>query len=278
MMQRGDNKTRDWKGYVRSVFLRYVGNHPATMQNAYFPPFFQRELDLSDCYGYLRRMYRQGYLEKGEDGCLTLTDRGREAIREDHLRLFDMANPYVSVTEFERAREARGADEPFAPTMLALLLGKLPRMKEEDNFNAVRDIHLDVAQLYEQLEEPEQAVTHYLTALYFDVSGLDCYDQLVRYVQGRIKRSDAKGAYRGLAVRPEIADGLRRLKEYFDETTVDRIYREEPISITMLSRSELSRLAQDLCQGTYDYKAWQTRGEAAYGKILAQADRFKKEK
>ena len=58
MMQR-INKGGDWNAYVRSVFLRYVNDHPTQPQSAYFPPFFQRELDLSDCYSYLRKMQRQ---------------------------------------------------------------------------------------------------------------------------------------------------------------------------------------------------------------------------
>ena len=276
MMQRGNNKRRDWACYVRSIFLRYMDQHPATFHTAYFPPFFQRELDLSDCYSYLRKMYRKGYLEKGEGGYLTLTGRGREVIQEEHLRLFDMAEPYVSVTELEREREKLPEDEPFDSAMLTLLLQKIPAMRARDDFNAVRDIHLDVAQIYERLGEPGQAMHHYLTALYLDVSGLDCYDKLVRYVHGRAKRSDAKAAYRGVAVRPEIANGLRRLKDHFDEKTVDDIFREEPIAITMLTRKEVTRLASELCQGTYDYNTWQTRGEAAYAKMLAQADRFKK--
>lgn len=275
MMQHGDNKTRDWNGYVRSVFLRYVADHPASFQGAYFPPFFQRELDLSDCYSYLRRMHRAGYLKKGEDGCLALTDRGRGVIREDHLRLFDLANPYVTVTEFERERKE---GVPFEEAMTDLLLRKIPQMKEQDDFNAVRDIHLDAASLLETSGKPDEAMEHYLTALYYDVSGLDCYDKLVAYVHGRVKRSAAKEAYRGLAVRPEIAEGMRRLAEHFRPELVDGIFKAEPVAITMLKRSDLAELAQDLCLGTYDYNTWQKRGEKAYGKMLEQADRFRKEK
>ena len=275
MMQRSDNKSRDWNAYVRSVFLRYVADHPATFQTAYFPPFFQRELDLSDCYGYLRRMHRQGYVKKGENGCLNLTDKGRQAIREDDLRLFDLADPYVSVTEYDRKKKD-GAS--FEETAVALLLGKLPQMKEDDNFIAVRDIHLDVAALLERSGQADAAMEHYLTALYYDVSGLDCYEKLTGYVHGRVKRSAAKEAYRGLTVRPEIADGLRRLAEHFRPETVEAIFRAEPIAITMLSRRDLIALAEDLCHGTYDYNTWQNRGEKAYGKMLEQADRFRKEK
>ncbi len=277
MMQRNENKAKDWSAYVRSVFLRYVGEHPASAQNAYFPPFFQRELDLSDCYSYLRRMQRQGYLKKDETGCLALTEKGAAAVKEDHIRLFDLADPYVSVSELLAEREKHGEDT-FDQTMLALLLKKLPRMKEQDNFTAVKNLHLDVARLYDEMGENERAVYHYLTALYYDVSGLSCYDKLVQYVHGKCKRSDAKEAFRGLVVCPEVMGGLRRLHDAYDPHMVEEIFSRERLSITMLTRQSFTELATALCDGTYDYNAWQARGEEAYGKMLEQADRLRKEK
>ncbi|MBQ2062674.1 MAG: hypothetical protein II458_08400 [Oscillospiraceae bacterium] len=278
MMHRNENKAKDWSAYVRSVFLRYIDEHPSSAQNAYFPPFFQRELDLSDCYSYLHRMQRQGYLKKNESGCLVLTGKGRETMREDHLRLFDLADPYVSVSEFMEERKRHDDGDSFDQTMLAMLLKKIPLMKEEDDFSAVKIIHLDVARLYEEMGVCDRAVYHYLTALYYDVSGLNCYDKLVQYVHGKCKRSDAKDAFRGLVVCPEVMDGLRRLRDSFDPGMVGEIFQREQISINMLTQQSFTELARALCDGTYDYNTWQTRGETAYGKMLAQAERLRKEK
>lgn len=255
-----------WAEYVRSIFLRYVEEHPDVDLQTFYPAYFQRELRISDSYMYIQRLIRQGYLEKKEDVGMALTEQGREAICEEHTRFFDLASPYISYGDYLAEKEALQDQEPFHIVMLSLMLKKSREYRQMDNYMAVKSVQLDAAVLYEQAGITDRAMYHYLVSLYYDVSGLEYYAKLVKYAQG--KKVAAAKIFEGLGIRPQVQKGICRLKDVYSPDMVDEVFEREQISMNMCSKKNFRLLVEELRGGKYDYVVWRARFEAAYQEIV----------
>lgn len=262
--------------YARSVFLRYVDEHPASAQYASFPMFMRDELGITDGHAYLRKMLHRGLLKRGEDS-IVLTDAGRSAIDQDDLRHFDLANPYVTIFEYRAAQQKLGDGASFEKIMQTILLRKLPQMKEKDDFCAVEHIALDAAVLFKQDGQAQQAMKYYLIALYYETCGLEYYEKLVRLVHSKCKPESVKNDYRGICIQPEVVEGMHQLRDAFDPKMVDNIFQTEQIAINMVTRKDFTELARSLCDGSYDYNAWNAKYGKAFAHVLDQAKIFKGE-
>ena len=271
------SKRKVRSGYARSVFLRYVEDHPASAQYSSFPLFIREELGISDGHVYLHRMLRQGLLERTKEGA-ALTEEGRKAIDRDDIRFFDLANPYVTIYEFRAELEKQGDGATFESAMLAVLTRKIPLMKSRDEYLAVENISLDAAVLFENSGQPRQAMHYYLMALYYETCGLEYYEKLVRLVHSKCKKDSVKNDYRGVCVHPEVVDGMHRMRDAFDEKMVEELFQSERIAINMLSRKDFMTLAKSLCEGTYDYNKWNAKYGKNFTHVLEQAEKYKGEK
>ena len=147
-MKKSQSMTKtDWNAYVRSVFLRYVAQHPYVDLQSFYPSYFLRELNISDSYMYIRHLLRQGYLERGKDGGILLTQQGRDAIVEEHTRFFDLANPYISYADYLEEKAKLQEKEPFHIIMLSLMVKKSREYRLKNNYPAVKSVQLDAAAL-----------------------------------------------------------------------------------------------------------------------------------
>lgn len=272
------SKRNSWDEYVRSVFLRYIANHPEVNQTSYFPTYFQSELNISDSYAYLKKQLKKGYLVRENKDVLLLSDKGKAAIKEEYIRFFDAATPYVTFSEYVAEKELLNAQESAEVTMLSVLLKKIQTLKNENNYIGVKDVHLDAAQLYEKAGVPEQAMYHYLVSLYYDVSGLEYYDELILYAKGKRKRQQAEKAFYGIYIRPQVMNGIRRLKDIYDPQMVHEIFKREQININLCTESWMRILTEDLYNDTYDYSVWCKYFEKNYRSMLQNCEKYREKK
>ena len=255
-----------WAEYVRSVFLRYVAQHPEVDMQTFYPAYFLRELRISDSYMYIQRLVRQGYLEKQGKSGIALTEKGVEAIAEEHTRFFDLASPYISFADYLAEKEALQGQEPFHIVMLSLMLKKVKEYRQEDDYLAVKSVQLDAAMLYEQAGIRDRAMYHYLMSLYYDVSGMEYYDKLVKYAQG--KNVNAAKSFEVVCIRPQVQKGICRLKDEYDPAMVEEIFEREQISMNLCSKKNFCLLVEEIRGGQYNYPEWKARFAAAYQEIV----------
>ncbi len=271
------SKRKSWDEYVRSVFLSYIANHPNVNQVTYFPTYFQRELNIADSYSYFKKQLKKGFLVREKKDVMRLSEKGREAVKDEYIRFFDAVTPYLSFFEYIEEKERMGDRESVELTMLSALLKKLQMLKNENNYIGVKDVHLDVAQLYEKAEIADQAMYHYLVSLYYDISGLEYYDDLILYARGKRKREQCEKAFCGICIRPEVMQGILRLKEVYDPRMVHDIFEREQIRINLCTERRMQMLAEDLCNGTYDYSSWRKYFEKNYRSMLQYTEEYRKE-
>ncbi len=268
-------RSEEHDAFVRSVVLRYAMMHPTVLDCSAMPLYFQRELDIYDGKAYIRKLARQGYLKLGIDGSIFLTDSGRQVMNPEHLRFFDTAGPYVSFAEFLEEKERMNGEEPFEVILLTILIRKAAGMKKKKDYIGAKSVHLDVAALYKKLGIKDHAAYHYLVSLYYDVSGIELYDKLACYAEGKVKRSTAEQSYFGICVNPQIVSGLRELGCLAEAWEVDKIYRKEDLPISLLTRDSFRELANTLSTTGYDYPLWRARFAKAFRSLLSMAGQMK---
>lgn len=259
----------DYKSYVRSVFLRYMQRHGAFSSNTTFPDYFQQELNIPDSYVYARQLLRQGLLQDTGEGAVTLTQAGWEAINENHIKFFEWSTPYVSYQEYSQQHTLFGETCSFEETMNYLLLKKIEEFVQKDDFLSVRDICADVAQLYQQLGKQETAVYYYLTALYYDISGLDYHKDIAAFLHGTLTRDAAERSFCGIPIQPQVINGIRALKGHYRKDMIPRIYEKSPLSMHICPPGLMQELVWDLQTGPYEYGRWKKKFFAAYQAMLA---------
>ena len=268
-----DKLSKEQRGYVQSVVLRYIADHPDIDKRGDYPAYYQHELKISDSRIYVKKLEKKGLLQRNTAGERVLTERGRQSIEEDCIRFFDFAGPYVSFADYAAERDRLGGKESFEIVMLSILLKKIKVMKERNDYEEVKNIHRDIAAMYEELGIADRAMYHYLVALFYDVSGLDYYDQLARYVRGKQSRKMTEEAFFGICICPQVSLGIHRLKDAYEPGMVREIYQKETIVINLCSQNNFERLVKELCEATFNYSVWRARFAVTYCSMLDAVDK-----
>ncbi len=276
MTYKGLNNREAWDEYVRSIFLDYITKHPEVNQLTCFPAYFQRELNISDSYTYLKKLLKQGYLTRKSENVLAVSAKGKRAIMDEYIRFFEVSTPYVTFSEYTSEKIRMEGQESVEVTMLSVLLKKIKPLQKANNYVGVKDVHLDVAGLYEQVGATDRAMYHYLISLYYDVSGLEYYDELLMYSKGKHKRAQSEQAFYGICIRPQVMKGIFRLKEAYNPQMVHEIFEKEQISINLCTESRMQELIEDLRNDAYDYSAWRKYFEKNYRSMLQVCEKYRK--
>lgn len=256
------------KQYADVVFLDYINRRPVDI-NCDYPTYLKEELQISDSTKLVKKLIKNGYVAQ-KDEKLVLTKNGVAVLREneDLARFFELGNLYVSIQDYA-ARKALKPQKSFELLMIELLREKGEEYKAKDDFEAVRRLHFDIARLYEEADYPVQALHHYLLVLYFDVSGLEYYDILLRYIKGKCKRDKLMAKYDFIYIRPEVQAAVGRLKDYYDDEIVEWIYKNNGISINLCNKKHFIALVTDIMNGTYSEIEWQKYFRKVFVKIVA---------
>ena len=271
------NKSNIQKEYAEAVFLDYINKKNPEINDDY-SLYFKEELRIVEGRTFAKKMIRSGYAAV-QNGKVVLTKSGRGLLhdREDLIRFFNLGNVYVTLQDYAARKKLR-PQKDFEMIMTELLREKAVEFTEQDNYEAVGRLHLDIATLYEQASFPLQALHHYLITLYFDVSGLEYYDLLLHYMEGKYKKDKVKAQYDGVYFRPEVLAGIRRLKDSYENDIVDWVYANNQININLCNKSRFVCLTNDIVQNSFSELEWQAVFRQNFEKILTVIENKRKTK
>lgn len=265
------NKTLEQE-YARVVILDYVRKF-SEGKKLYIPEYLNEELKLSDSAQVIGKLVRQKYLKRSGTDIVHLTAKAEAYLedREDYIKFFNLAVPYVAINEYEAEKAAMKEKQSFEAIMITVLLKKIKCLKDEDRFEAVKNLHFDIATLYEQLNYQPQAMYHYLTALYYETSGLEHYDSFLRFIAKKSTAKEMERLYSYTCIDPQIIAGIKRMKDNYQDDMVDKIFEKNPISINLCVKEKYRELASDIVNGNYVNKDWQIYFWQTYKKLITKA-------
>ncbi len=270
---RSSDKKKIEKKYAEVIFLDYIKRFSGKHEFSW-PRYFSDELGIWDASVFQRHLLREGYIFRDREGEISLTEKGNRYVRqnEDYLKFFDLAVSYVDITEYEKARHAMKNETKFEAVMITLLRGKINSFRAADDFRAVKELHFEVAKLYENLGMKPQAVYHYLTFLYFQTSGLEYYDRFVAYINGKISKDQLAASFAGIYINFDMINMLKDSEEIYYEEMSERVYDENPIRLNICTKNDFKKLVREIISGTYKNAVWQTTFKNNFMKLIDIAD------
>lgn len=265
------NKTAE-REYAIAVVLNYIDKF-AEKKELYIPEYFKTELKISGDVSFVQKLIKQGYLAKDAAKAVALTEKGKSYLtaKSDYVKFFNTASAYVEITEYEAEKQRTEGDKSFESVMIALLLKKIKDFKLQDDFIAVRNSHFDIAGLYEQIGYKPQAMYHYLTALYYETSGLEYYDTFLKYIAKKCTAKTMEQLYGFTCIDPQIITALIRLKDNYTEDMIQRIFEKNPININLCTEEKFKELAESIIGETFVNREWQVYFWEAYKGLIAVA-------
>lgn len=266
------DKKKIEKKYAEVIFLDYIKRFSGKHEFSW-PRYFSDEFGIWDASMFQRHLIREGYLFRDREGKLVLTEKGNRYVRQndDYLKFFDLAVSYVDITEYEKARRIMKSETKFEAVMITLLRGKINLLKAADDFTAVKELHVEVAKLYERLGMKPQAVYHYLTFLYFQTSGLEYYDRFIAYINGKISKDQLALSFAGIYINFDMINMLNDSGEIYYEEMSQRVYDENPIRLNICTKNNFKQLVGEIIAGTYKNAVWQKIFKKDFLKLVETA-------
>lgn len=265
--------------YNKTVLLNYIKNN-VQQKDIFGPTYFKEELNIQDLGGLINDLFKQKYIETDKDERVVLRQKAETLLEKnsDLIEFFNLANVYTDISEYQEAKITRGKDKSFQNIMISLLLKKVELAKQNDNYMAVKNMHSDIAELYEQTEYKPQALYHYLTAMYYEVSGLEYYDKFLEYISGECDAKELKACYDYAYIAPNLIKGVSRLKESYIEEMVDKIYMKNAININLCRIDKFKELVNSIVINKFENRLWQIYFWQAFKGLIISADRYKIDK
>lgn len=263
--------------YTTVILLDYIDKFAGEHEFAQ-PSYFKDELGIKDFYAFEKKMIREGYLKKAGKGSHRLTRKGTAFIEKnlDYIRFFNLATPYVNISEYDSAKKNIKQNFSFEETMIKLFLSKTQAFSEKDDYVAVKELHFETAKLYEELNMDPQAMYHYLCFLYFQTSGLEYYDDFINYISGKITKKELQSKYAGIYISMDIVNKIKQLGDSYVEDMADRIYERNTISINLCNKENFKNLVKEIMSGDYKSNLWQEKFREFFNGVIKLSDGLNK--
>lgn len=265
------------KKLAEVVLMNYIDNHQYT-NDLYIPTYFKEELQIADCSALIKKLEKKRLIYKQEETkIISLTEQGKKTLIEnaDYVEFFKAAIPCVSIWDYEKQRKKMKQNSDFTAVMITLLLQKIPALKKKDDFVGVKNLHYDIGYLYEEGGYSPQAMYHYLTSLYYEICGLEYYDDFIKYIENEQSAKALEELYSYTYINPQLMSGIERMKDTFYDDMVDAIYKNNPISINICNKDKFKELSRAIIEGKYVNKDWQIFFWTNYKKLIAVAKKFR---
>lgn len=277
--------------YLDTIFLsRFEEPHTETEISCRMQ--FDSDLRIPDSRLWMNRLLKAGYLKKEKSVAITSTAKGRTILsetvismtekgktflaeRQDFLLFFEFASPYVSISDYRKWKQHTGKSD-FETVMIPLLMSRLNQHRKRNDYLAVQNLFCEIGELYERISHKPQALYSYLTALYFEASGLDYYRYFLKYMRNQMSREALRSCYTGLYLDPGIRRRLRGVKDEYREGLIEQIYQKFPVNMHLSTRKQFRKLVLEILDNQFSNRSWQAVFQENFNRMISAADEYKR--
>lgn len=265
--------------FATAVFLDYIDKNG--IPNRYVQPsYFKDELGIVDGNLFKKKMIRKGYIKSDKNEKTILTEKGNRFIDEysDYIKFFKKAIPSMDIFDYDRIKRRAVDTDSFEKIMISALIVKMKELKNNDDYDAVRQLNQEIGAIYSDINYNSKSIYYYLTSLYFQVSGLEYYDAFIDYMLKMITRDELLNMWNGVHISYDTVYAISKLKEYINYEIIEKVFKDNPISINLCKRDIFISLIEDIKKEIYIYedKKWQEIFYNAFIDMIAIADNKKR--
>ena len=277
--------------YINTLFLKYIESNKSESR-ILKKKFLDEKLEINPKI-LLNQLLKKGYLSRKKDisiastskgrklvveGIICLTDKGQKYLsdRKDLISFFEFASPYVSIAEYQAMKKRMKEGWTFEKVMIYILVKKLNSFKSSSDYISVRNISSDLGYLYSQIGDKTRAIYNYMTALYFDISGIEYYRKFKAYIKGNITEKELRMSYEGMYIEPYIISCIRAMGTGYRSDMPDHIYKENKINMNLCTRNRFEGLVYDIMGDKFSYRGWEEYFRKAFDRMILVAEKYRK--
>ncbi|MCI7304506.1 MAG: hypothetical protein SOR93_19215 [Clostridiales Family XIII bacterium] len=279
------------EAYLDTLFLSWF-EEPHTETEIYRRMQFDSDLRSFGSRNWMKRMLKAGYLKKEKSVAITSTAKGRtflsEAVisitekgkafvskRQDFLLFFKFASPYVTISDYQKWKRRTGKSD-FETVMISLLMSKLNHHRKQNDYLGVQNLFCEIGELYERISCKPQALYSYLSALYFEASGLDYYEYFLKYIRNQMTREELQGGYEGLYLSPGIRSRLQGVKDKYQEGLIEHIYQKFPVNMHLSTKKQFQKIVLEILENRFSNYRWQAVFQENFDRMISVVDEYKR--
>ncbi|MDD6455980.1 MAG: SAP domain-containing protein, partial [Lachnospiraceae bacterium] len=189
----------------------------------------------------------------------SLTDKGRDFLQshEDYIRFHQYARYGFTLADYKLAK-AQHPNEDCEHTLLSMC------GSSQSNIRSV---------LYDGINDHSNAMQEFLTGLYMRINRVTDFEQLKKDMQYKKYRDAARDIWDCASlthvVVPNDATYLTRHAAYYNRNMLDDIFKNHPVSNTLLSLQEFSEMLEEMQNAVvFDYEKWNNLINSRFQQIL----------
>lgn len=263
---------------TKTVFLDYVAQYAGEEKAFAQPNYFKEELGIEAPGAFEKKLEKEGYLRREAGKTVRLTEKGLNLLEkhQDYIRFFNLAIPYVTAADYlEQKDKKKGKKASFEEVMITLLLEKVSEYEKKDDYETVGNLHFEIGRLYREASYDAQTLYHYLIALYFQVNGLEYYDALIGFMQGKRTKKGVESIYDGVYIDPHLVQAIAGLGSIYYDDMADAVYEKNPVNVNMCPPDKFKELAAEIAAGKYDMVRWRGYFFSAFNGLIRSAEKVK---
>lgn len=200
----------------------------------------------------------KAYLNSGKK-LYSLTDKGRDFLQshEDYIRFHQYARYGLTLADYKRAK-AQHPNEDCEHTLLSMCDPSQSNIRSE---------------LYDSINDHSDAMQEFLTGLYMRINRVSDFEQLKEDMRYKKYKDAARDIWDCASltrvVAPNDAAYLTRHAAYYNRNMLNDIFKNHPVSNTLLSLQEFSEMLEEI-QNTivFDYEKWNSLINLRFQQIL----------
>lgn len=263
-------KNKIFADYKKVVFLNcFMNSDKYVLKNV---SYLKSDFNIYDTDSYIKELLKNKYLfKKGRN--VVLSQKGLKFLehKKDYLDFFEMAIPYVDIFDYVKCRKRQQKSKSFEDVILKLLNEKVVEYQKAGDELAVINLNYEIGVIYQRKLDEKKALYHYLTSLFYNVSGLEYYENFVDYINGRINAEVLKNSYNGIYIETNIKKGIKELKEHYVEDLVEIVYGKNPVNMNMCRCEDFKKLIADIIEDEFEEKTWQIYFDKMFALTLSLA-------
>lgn len=263
-------RNKIFSDYGKVVFLNcFMNSDKYALQNI---SYLKSDFNIGDTDSYIKNLLKNKYLfKKGRN--TVISQKGLKFLKhkKDYLDFFEMAIPYVDIFDYVKCRKRQQKSKSFEDVMLKLLNEKAMEYQKACDEIAVINLNYEIGKIYQQKQDENKALYHYLTALFYNVSGLEYYESFVDYMDGRLDFEELKKTYNGICIDVSLKKSIAELKACYIEDMAEIVYDKNPVNMTLCRCEDFKKLIADILAGKFDENKWQTYFDKMFALTLRLA-------
>lgn len=189
----------------------------------------------------------------------SLSDKGLLFLKDhdDYVQLFQHSSYQISIDEYEKTKKELRNYTKFNDIAWNIFNKRTLDYAAQKNYGLLRNTYFEMGELLEEETKNKQSLSLYLTALLYDVSGIENLKTILYYIDGAYSKKDLKDLYIEPFFVPGLLGRIEKLSDFYEDGMAADVYKKHYLDMNLCSCEKFNDLVCEiLYEPTLDEEKW----------------------